>query len=107
MYTYDPNKPLTNGSRTPPPTVSNTGVYQNPNQPIYQTVGSNAASPYVSGRYQAEPDPYMFSSQASGKNLGYRSVSMINPQAVEVQRGHVGTQPNGDILVQVTIIILQ
>jgi hypothetical protein len=102
MYTYDPNKPLTNGSRTPPPTISNTGAYQNPNQQIYQTVGSTAASPYVSGRFPAESDPYMFSSQSSSKiNPGYRSVSMLNPQAVEVQRGHVGTQPNGDILVQV------
>jgi hypothetical protein len=104
MYTYDPNKPLTNGSRTPPPTVTNTVAYQNPNQPIYQTIGTNGLPLSVSGRYPAESDPYMFSSQSSSKpNPGYRSVSMINPQAVDVQRGHVGTQPNGDIIVQVTM----
>jgi hypothetical protein len=101
-YTYDPNKPLTNGSRTPPPTVPNT-VYANPNQPIYQTVTNNGPPLTTSGRYPMESDGYMFSSQSSSKPNGYRSVSMLNPQAIDVQRGHVGTQQNGDIIVQVTI----
>jgi hypothetical protein len=65
------------------------------NQQIYQTLGS-APEPYTPAR---DLDTgYMYPSQMSA---GYRSVSMINPQATEIQRGHVGTQPNGDILIQV------
>ena len=100
-YTYDPNRPLTNGSKTPPPTVAAL-PYSNPNPPIYQTLGN---APYTPGKFAGEPDvPYMFSSQSSSKAYpGYRSVSMLNPQATEIQRGHVGTQTNGDIIVQVRL----
>ncbi len=98
MYTYDPNRPLTNGSRTPPPTVTQ-APYVSTNQQIYQTLGS-APAPYTPAR--DSDTGYMYASQMSAKaHPGYRSVSMINPQAAEIQRGHVGTQPNGDILIQV------
>jgi hypothetical protein len=35
---------------------------------------------------------------------GYRSVTMINPQAADLQRGQVGTKQNGDIIVQVVLM---
>ena len=74
-------------------------TYQNPNQQIYQTLGS-APTPYTPGN-QTDAG-YMYSSQMSTKAApGYRSVSLINPQATEIQRGHIGVQTNGDILVQV------
>ncbi len=96
-YTYDPSRPVLNGSYSPPPTYTNAYAPTTQNQ-IYQTATPNSFS-----KFDAD-NQYMYSSIAARNpsTPGYRSVSLLNPQASDVQRGHIGTQENGDILIQVS-----